>query len=735
MSDVFADTDGTNPTIVHQPLAHMPEVHTLENASWTQLEVRPELFRVTNGVPTRSVWQLPMDDVEHRQTIETGKEYRYWHASLMPSRDATPPADAVTVALSLKLIGWKTAELDLSPNEYHGPVLTLRPAAGLDTGLAVQLRARHPDPFLEGQAISFPERWYLSLYVVSGADGTNAPRWKPTPRFPEAGMAETEIEVAAGAWYRIAVVAAPGEVILFVDGERRLGVELEPGMHAPRFDDGLLSTIGPPLHPMDTSAAEPHFEFYANAYEDEVSANFKVADVRMWSLALAGEQLTEDARRVGRNPAEQQSVEISGAEQRDREANHVTGVQTSWQLVVDPSLYLVEKYQLTFVPAAMGFGRVAKTLALLPGEKATTFMSTARTESKSSDTRRSVVDSTSERVESSFAKEVSAERQQRDRSERSASATSRTAYEVSAHASASWGWGSAGVSSTVSGEQTKSMSASAVRDQMSSSLQAVATASAKEANTHRNIEVVTAQTEQEEETHIESIERVFENPHASRTMLATFRQINQRYVSLLTLVDVEIGYQDFRSSLAGIDDFLRDVLVDQFPKAWKTKGDATPAEVIRDHVLSQYTEDTLAMPSPDDVDGVERFATRGGDFIQMNVGGRPGPTVNRTRRTQVILETGAEVTVDGALVAADGYVMRTDNVGAECMLGNTEVFDPIERATRDAHLRELHISGELSEERLKAVRKIRGALSAAEPSEHLVQLLRDLLVGADGETA
>jgi hypothetical protein len=732
-----ASDDAAASTIVHQPLAHMPEVHTLENATWTQLEVRPELFQVTHGAPTRSTWQLLPNDPAREQTIATGEEYRYWHASLIPSSDTTPPTDTITVALSLKLIGWKSPFLDLDADEYHGPVVTLRPAGGLDEGLAIQLRARHPNPHGDGALVAHPDRWFLSLHVIDDADGASSFRcWKPIPQFPADGMADTEIEVPATTWQRIALVAGPGAVMLYVDGEQRLSVELDPGMRGPHFDTGVLSTIGPPLHPTDKSRAEPKFGFYANAYEDVVSANLKVAGVRMWSMALAGDQLADDARRVGSNPAEQESVEISGAESADLEASSVTGVESSWQLVVDPSLFLVEKYQLTFVPAAIGFGRVAKTLALLPGENVTTFVSTTRTEARSSDARESVVDSTSERVQRSFAEDVSTERQRRDRNEQSTSATSRTAYEVSAHASASWGWGSAGVSSTVSGESSKSRSASSVRDQMSSSLQAVTSTSARQANTHRNIEVTAARTEQEAETHVESMERIFENPHESRTMLATFRQINQRYASLLTLVDVEIGYQDFRSGLGGLDEFLRDVLVDKFPRSRKVKSGETPAEVVRDYVLSQYTEELLAMPSPDDVDGVVRLTSRGGDFLQIDsetdADGRPSPSLNRARRTVAALETGAEVTVDGALIAADAHVMRTDNVGAECMLGNTEIFDPIERATRDAHLRQLQMSGDLSEERLMTVRQIRKALSDAEFSDRGVDVLGDLLVSGTG---
>ncbi|MBK8900147.1 MAG: LamG domain-containing protein [Anaerolineaceae bacterium] len=348
---------------------------------------------------------------------------------------------------------------------------------------------------------------------------------------------------------------------------------------------------------------------------------------------------------------------------------------------------LIEHYRLSTFRGAYGPGRILNTFSLLPGEKTEISISTYT--NRATDITRKTTQATSSSTSSS--------QQVIDTNSIFDSATKETAdrfatdlnSEVSLKSSESdsFDW-SVGTEGSVSGGMwSASASASAggnissARESLATNVSNVSKEHASQAsamrhvnvNTHTDVQQSREQTqstvsETEESTSISSggshaRVRTIENINVSRTLNFVFRQMNQEYLTLLHLVDLQVGFQ-----VSGQPETRRIVPLSELQQLLN--------EVVEGEQRLEMYEMILQMARAilDYNDEVTP------DFIgEVTDPLNPNRTYHRVNRkfatTYDDSITQQTVQVPGIIVNVDKIIMRTDHVYVDAFLGMGEALD------------------------------------------------------------
>jgi hypothetical protein len=340
-----------------------------------------------------------------------------------------------------------------------------------------------------------------------------------------------------------------------------------------------------------------------------------------------------------------------------------------------PTILLVETYRLASYLGIYGAGRVVKTFSLLPGERTKI---SVRTFLKSEEERKSassILDSFTEESASDFEQTVANEQSSRQTYERSFQ------YYAEAEAKASWGWGSAKVKGGLKG------GSNSAREEFSKNTASATNKHSPKASAKRDVEINTSYEVRETEEQETSIEREIENINLSRTLNFVFRQMNQEFITVLSLVDVRVaffnGFQETRRefTLPELDSLLEQYIV------------ADKRNEVRREIKDEL--ETIL-----DVDG--NLQT---DFIEERVIGQSARYLRvRTERTSQFKDpiTGTEIEVPGIILSATKNVMRTEGVIVEALLGVGDALD--QYATRLQELEVERREAEISRQRAESER-------------------------------
>jgi hypothetical protein len=204
-------------------------------------------------------------------------------------------------------------------------------------------------------------------------------------------------------------------------------------------------------------------------------------------------------------------------------------VQSS-RVYMSRGLYVVETYRIANYLGNYGAGRVIKTFTLLPGEKTKIGVKSYRKQETTEKTTNSIFDSTTDKAVEEFQQNIGDEQTEKGFSENT------TKLAVEASGGMSIGLFSVGMTAKAEASFNASREETAKR-----TLNAV-NKHAQERNAIRNITINTESENKLEATYEESIERELTNINVSRTLNFVFRQMNQEYINVLNLVDVQIAY-------------------------------------------------------------------------------------------------------------------------------------------------------------------------------------------------
>jgi len=353
----------------------------------------------------------------------------------------------------------------------------------------------------------------------------------------------------------------------------------------------------------------------------------------------------------------------------------------------EPQLLLVEHYRLTNFVSDYGTGRIIKTFSLMPGEKAELTVSSFTRETLRETQASSILDSYSDETLAEFENSIRKEQSSQ------VSSSSKTSTQASASASASWGWGKAEASGSYSNATNEARARFAGN---------VASATAKNtarASAARNIEINTNVERTLEEGREEQSIRTVENINSSRTLNFIFYQMNQRYVSLLHLTEIELGYDDGHGNLTVVPLYEMRSLLDQVVSSDKVDLAERAINAALDRIL-----DYRGRPRPGFIteDHWLKIGSPEKPAAELNIADASEASFVRVNRDYVSsyqeLSSGREFFVEGVVVDAQPLVLRTDGVYVESLLGQSSAWSPHTEKIKAEELRKL----QLENDRLKS---------------------------------
>jgi hypothetical protein len=351
--------------------------------------------------------------------------------------------------------------------------------------------------------------------------------------------------------------------------------------------------------------------------------------------------------------------------------------------IARPRLFLIEYYRLSSYLGNYGAGRTIKTLTLLPGQKTKisvrTFMSTSEDAKKAS----SILDSYTEESSTEF--EQSLGREQSDKTGYQESMQ----YEISASASANWGFGSAEISGSVSGATNAS------RETAVNTVGQVTQKNASKASAKRDINVQTSYEIKEERSEETITEQELENINMSRTLNFIFRQMNQEFITFLHLTDIRVG-------------FFYNVNPDtEHQDTWKQREVSLPEldSLLKEFVLPEKVQEVRDAIINQLISIVDYKGDKVADFVKKvsltNTSNPPIEVRNYYKINRDFISsyldpaTQTKRDLPGVLLSVNKYVLRTEAVIVDALLGKGDALDSYSHGLQEETIKSKQLSNQL----------------------------------------
>eukprot|EP00537_Pseudo-nitzschia_pungens_P014816 CAMPEP_0172402890 /NCGR_PEP_ID=MMETSP1061-20121228/56581_1 /TAXON_ID=37318 /ORGANISM="Pseudo-nitzschia pungens, Strain cf. pungens" /LENGTH=969 /DNA_ID=CAMNT_0013137055 /DNA_START=76 /DNA_END=2985 /DNA_ORIENTATION=- len=359
--------------------------------------------------------------------------------------------------------------------------------------------------------------------------------------------------------------------------------------------------------------------------------------------------------------------------------------------IKDMNFFAIEVYNLSLFYGRYGYGRTINTFTLLPGETTTIEISKTRERTDQSERKDTVFDKASS--ETSKELENSVEQEQSTSSETSSSDSQ------SVSASASGGLGAFSFSVSASASQSSSESRQEAARAVASAVEKQASAYSAE----RTVEANTFSSTKESLNESQSNKRTLQNLNNNRTLNFVFRQLNQEYVSVLHLVDIRIKF-------LGADDRFRDAnlsglrgLVERYVEKGSvdlvTTGIINKVRFVDNYkdelvdVLVQKQAPPFSKPfnTINFLENGDVKKTKPATVTDRKDALRIAPTIVFNKRLEDDLEITDNVGIrgiSGVIIREDKYVLRTEGIGVDAIIGNGDALDQYGRNLQDEDIKE-----------------------------------------------
>jgi hypothetical protein len=326
--------------------------------------------------------------------------------------------------------------------------------------------------------------------------------------------------------------------------------------------------------------------------------------------------------------------------------------------VIEPRLYLVETIRMTTFLGDYGAGRVVKTFSLLPGESTKISVKTYRQTESSTKKSSSILDSVTKESADDMQNALQSEQSDQKGYEKSKE------YYADVSAKASWGWGSAKAKAGVKG------SSNATRQESVKSITSATEKHTSKASAKREVQVNSTYEVTQKDGEETALEREIENINVSRTLNFVFRQMNQAFVTFVHLTDVRIGFFNGRREsrrevpISGLDSLLEETI---------RQG---KIDDVRAAILEQLR-------------GIRNFEGSSIDVvkdIEISANDKYRLFDNELTHTYDHPKSGAKYEIPGVVLAVNDYVMRTEGVIVESILGEGVALDQYATRLQDAEV-------------------------------------------------
>lgn len=450
----------------------------------------------------------------------------------------------------------------------------------------------------------------------------------------------------SGQWRRCTIRVESAAVALFVDGRRVAELVYE--------DSDLPTALSFP--------AGPELVFGGQTSRAAVSRellSFRVREVRMWDAPLEDAAVARDAElRRGRPAGQHRSVRVNWGSE--------LASYGDWTQSVDPSLYLIEEYRLSYVPGATGLGQLI------------VFETTEDDESIG-------------RPVGDMAAGALADLPNLTRSSPDHTTRRRRLIETDGCApTIPATWARTSVEGGVAGLAAER--GRVVRRVLDDLIDAV-----KAANQSQTLDT--------------SYIRRPIRPSRAGAPTSVLRQLNQRYAAFVHLVDIRVGYgeslaESIEVPLDQVDDLLKDVVTDGFGT------EAGLADEIRALLGGSYSD----LPTLGTVPGVVGVDPDDAPLVDATTGML---TLNGGRKEIVRLDTGSSVVLEGWILDGTAIVLETPEVIQTKIGVVTAVSSQTGASLEVEELAALHLQNQVMRARLDLV------ASGEMPLEQMVDVLRD----------
>jgi hypothetical protein len=301
--------------------------------------------------------------------------------------------------------------------------------------------------------------------------------------------------------------------------------------------------LTPYVQPMALTASTPWLRAWRGEMDTQASpegsAMSPIASVEAPSAASAVAALVQDqVAHVERGPTTSIRVPAPGV------GRSIRAVEYDTTASIGPRIALVETWQLSSFLGDYGLGRTLQTFSLLPGERTTITVETWRTEASTREEGSSIFDSADSSAESRFTEAV--ERQTGSAFQDQGG----WALSLGAKASASGNIGIAQAS--VSVEAGFNANHQEARQEFANSVAQSGSEHADQVNTSRQQSVQSSSTATSQAGTAETTLREISNTNLRRVLNFVFRELNQKYTTVVSLRDVRLAFYNGKAESAEV---------------------------------------------------------------------------------------------------------------------------------------------------------------------------------------
>ena len=386
-----------------------------------------------------------------------------------------------------------------------------------------------------------------------------------------------------------------------------------------------------------------------------------------------------------------------------------------------PRFFIVERFCTRTYPARFGAGRVANVFSLLPGERAVIKMRNWKSDETTRRSAETVFDSHSTSTEDSYGSSMLSEFRESESLD--------WALRVHSEASAGVNLGIVSFGGSVGIDSRMSVH----HDEFSRRLHTATCNHINRASSRRDVFVSMSHEQHSERGEENVFERTLQNTNTSRVLNFVARQMNQEYISVLHLTGIRIGmllpvlqwnvvrpvYREF--SLGQLNDALRAHFVEkQVPSVRETVIHELQNIVDLNGDRIDFIE---AVPVDADWSKAVRPITLK-EYRSLKAAGHDKYNLRTVDRCFYPAKPATEWwtlehflgLVHGPVISARRYVLRTDNVMIEAVLGRGEALDCHGTVLQEQLARTRTLENDMLEEEVAKMRLAREIVENKESS-------------------
>jgi hypothetical protein len=359
-----------------------------------------------------------------------------------------------------------------------------------------------------------------------------------------------------------------------------------------------------------------------------------------------------------------------------------------------PRIAIALHYKTLLFPLNYGMGKIVKTFSLLPGEVTTFNLRSYRHNEETKTRSETIFDSCSQSFAQAFENQVQTQNMNASQNAFGADFAVSTGIEV--------GGGIAGIIGVGGGSTINfGTNVDTASQNQYNSLQSVINTTTSEANFNRDLTVNTDVSSFTMSGTEETTTREIRNENRSRTLNFVFRQLMQEYMAVTYLDDVSIHYsngypESYRTArLDNINDLLTAVLQD---------AAAPPCDDIINKVREEIC---FQLCNIFDYLGEKKsFIVCEEQTLTDCCGGREPVTKKIIRKNPAIEYTIEGRKINGIVIGVNKYVVKTDGVIVDALLGGGEALDCYNHSMQNIAIMGGQMDIQASIQRLEIAQKI-----------------------------